>query len=385
MSRRILSVTVARSDYGIYQPVWDAILAHPDLELDLVVAAAHLDDRYGHTIDQIQRDGYPIAAEVPMLEPGDTPLDMARASGRGTMGFAEAYANTPHDALLLLGDRFEMHAAAVAAVPFLTPIAHLHGGEETTGAVDNSYRHSITKLSHLHFVSNQQHADRVIQMGENPAHVFVSGAPAIDRMLGSHHPGRTEIEQHLGHALPDRFLIATFHPVTTEYQQAGEQADAFLSALFEFGMPTLLTLPNADMGGLAVREAVSRHAINKLLMVHENLGARLYPAVMALAEAMVGNSSSGIIEAASLHLPVVNIGTRQEGRMRSGNVIDVATTQEAIVAGLRQATSPDFRRYVQGVQNVYGSGDAGKLIAQTLAEVDLGPRLIRKAFCDQPS
>jgi len=377
-------VTVARSDYGIYQPVWDAILAHPDLELKLVVGAAHLEERYGLTVRDIERDGYPIAARVPMLEGGDEPINIARASGRGTMGFAEAFANIQPDIILLLGDRYEMHAAAVAAVPFLTPIAHLHGGEETTGAIDNSYRNAITKMSHLHYVSNELHAQRVIQMGEDPANVVISGAPAIDRLLTMEHPSREEIEQRLGHSLPEKFLIGTFHPVTTEYGQATEQARTFLEAVLASGLPTVLTMPNADTGGSAVRAEIAKHAGNPNLMVHENLGARFYPAVMNLATAMIGNSSSGIIEAASLHLPVINIGNRQEGRAQSGNVINVACDKDMILNAIKKATSDEFRQHVCTVQNVYGSGDAGKVIADHIARVELGVRLVKKAFHDYP-
>ena len=376
--RRIGAVTVARSDYGLYTPVFDELQAR-GMELGVVAAAAHLSPRFGHTVDQIVADGYPVVERLDFTPDDDSPEAVAQASGRAVALFAQAYARQRFDIVLLLGDRYEMHAAGVAAVPLLLPLAHIHGGEETTGAIDNVYRHSLTKLSHLHFASTEDHARRIRQMGEEPWRVTVSGAPAIDRILRTPSMPRNELEAKLGHAFPEGSVVATFHPVTTEPGEAERQAESFLRALKRFGRPVLLTMPNADPGGLAVRRAVARCDGERWLHVHENLGPVLYVAVMANAGLMAGNSSSGIIEAASFGLPVVNVGDRQEGRARSGNVIDVPSDEEAIVAALEQAvTDAGFG----GHPNIYGDGKAAQRIVDVLETVELGHKLIKKPFCD---
>ncbi len=382
MKRRVGCVSVARSDYGIYTPVFDAIAAHPDLELGVVAAAAHLSPDFGFTVQLIEQAGYPVVERVEMLLAGDSPGSIARSSGIGTTGFATAFDRQAFDIIVLLGDRFEMMAAAVAAVPFLTPLAHIHGGEETTGAIDNQYRHAITKLSHQHFVSTDLHAQRVIQMGENPARVRVVGAPTIDRLLSRKFRSRQEVSEALGRQLPESFLVGTFHPVTTDFASAYDQTQVFLQACRDVGVPLLLTMPNADTGGREVRRAISDVQPGDWLWTYENLGAELYADVMHHAAAMVGNSSSGIIEAASLHLPVVNIGSRQQGRVRSRNVLDVACEPKAITTALRQALSPTFRETCRTIKNVYGDGHAGRAIAKCLAEISLDSSAILKPFHD---
>ncbi len=375
---------MARSDYGICTPILEKIQAHPDLELCVVAAAAHLKLKFGRTIRQIVSDGFPVVDQVDMTLPGDAPHDIARASGIGVMGFADVYARRRFDLLLLLGDRFEMHSAAVAAVPFLLPIAHLHGGEESTGAIDNVYRHSLTKLSHLHFVSTEHHAQRVRQMGEEDWRITVSGAPAIDHILSSPRLDRAALAARLGYELPQRFLIATYHPVTTEPGEAHAQTVAFMDALLQIDLPTLITMPNADTGGNEVRQTIQSYQ-GRIpgLMVAENLGHTLYMGVMAEAAAMVGNSSSGIIEAASFGLPVVNVGNRQEGRDRNVNVLDCPCETSAIVTTLRVALGSDFRATASAGGNIYGDGQASARIVDRLAVVTLGPGLIKKPFVDR--
>lgn len=377
--RRVGAVTVARSDYGLYTPVFDEVLAR-GMDLGVVAAAAHLSPRFGHTVDQIVADGYPVVERLDFTPEDDSPAVVAAAAGRATAMFAEAFARQGFDILVLLGDRYEMHAAGVAAVPLLLPLAHIHGGEETTGAIDNVYRHSLTKLAHLHFASTESHARRIRQMGEEDWRVTVSGAPAVDRIMRAGPVPLEQVEARLGHAFPEGSVVATFHPVTTEPGEAESQAETFLRALKRFGRPVVLTMPNADPGGLAVRRVVARWAGEPWLHVHENLGAKFYVAVMAHAGVMAGNSSSGIIEAASFGLPVVNVGDRQQGRERSGNVIDVPCQEEPLLAALHQAaTDPALR----GCQNIYGDGQAARRIVDVLESVTLGPGLIKKPFVDR--
>lgn len=380
MKRRIGAVSVARSDYGLYTPVFDEIMARPGLELGVVAAAAHLSPRFGHTVDQIVADGYPVVEKLDFTPEDDSPAAIAQASGRATELFAQAFDRQKFDLLLLLGDRYEMHAAGVAAVPMLLPLAHIHGGEETTGAIDNVYRHSLTKISHLHFASTASHARRILQMGEEEWRVTVSGAPAIDRIMNSPRMPRAELESVLGHSFPEGSIVATFHPVTTEPGEAEHQTQQFLDALRQFGRPVLLTMPNADPGGLAVRRIVARFAEEPWLHIHENLGQKLYVAVMANAGLMAGNSSSGIIEAASFDLPVVNVGDRQQGRERSGNVIDSPCTTEGVLEALHLAVGdPSLGHH----PNIYGDGKAARRIVEVLSSVELGPRLIKKPFVDR--
>jgi UDP-hydrolysing UDP-N-acetyl-D-glucosamine 2-epimerase len=380
MKRKIAAVTVARSDYGLYIPIFDEIIKHPDLDLQVIAAAAHLSPRFGSTIDQIRADGYPIAATIEMTQELDDPHSINLATATGIPQFSNAYQNIKPDILILLGDRYEMHAAGLASVPHLIPIAHIHGGEETTGAIDNVFRHSLTKLSHLHFASNQDHANRIIQMGEEPSRVFVSGAPGLDRILNTNPPTFEELQSHLPKKLTPPYIIATFHPVTTEPLEAKIQSQNFLHALQSQTLPVLLTMPNADTGGLAVRQAIKeieKHFPH--LIAVENLGARLYLTAMKNARFMAGNSSSGIIEAASFGLPVVNVGNRQAGRAQSGNVIDCGTTQLEVADALKKAFN--MNKFTQ--PNIYGDGQAAQRIVKALASIELSPDYIKKSFHSQ--
>lgn len=377
---KIAAVTVARSDYGLYLPIFDEILKHSELELQLIVAAAHLSPRFGNTVDQIEQDGYPIKARVEMTQESDDPDSINRATAQGIIGFSQAYKELQPDLLLLLGDRYEMHAAGLASVPHLIPIAHIHGGEETTGAIDNVFRHSLTKMSHIHFASNQEHADRIIQMGENPRNVHISGAPGLDRILHTPAPDFTALQEKAP-SLKQPYIIATFHPVTTEPAEAKIQALNFLRALKSQPYQILLTMPNADTGGLAVREAIKEIQPDfPHLIAVENLGPTLYLTAMKNAEFMAGNSSSGIIEAASFDLPVVNIGNRQRGRAQSGNVINCGTEQSEVEEGLKLASSKHAKDIARATKNIYGNGNASQKIVETLMVLDTLPDMIKKSF-----
>jgi UDP-hydrolysing UDP-N-acetyl-D-glucosamine 2-epimerase len=304
--------------------------------------------------------------------------------GLGLIGLGQVYARNHPDLLLVLGDRFEMHAAALAALPFKIPVAHIHGGELTAGAIDDSLRHSMTKLSHLHFVATEEYRQRVIQLGEEPWRVVTCGAPGLDNLTNLRILSREELRTRHGLSLEPTFLLATYHPVTLEYERTEWQVEQLLAALREVGLPVVFTAPNADTGGRAIRllleQFVADHTSAQLV---ENLGTQGYFSLMAHAAAMVGNSSSGIIEAPSLDLPVVNIGTRQRGRVRADNVIDVGYHQAEIVSGIRRAVAPEFRAAIQGHLNPYGEGRAGEVIVQHLKGVSLDQRLIAKRFYSQ--
>lgn len=377
-------VTVARSDYGIYLPLLRKIEADPELRLHLIAAGMHLSPEFGLTVEAIEADGFEVSERVEMLLSSDAPEGIAKSMGLGTIGFAQVYARFRPDILVVLGDRFEMHAAALAALPFKIPVAHIHGGELTQGAFDDALRHSITKLSHLHFVSTPEYAQRVMQLGEGPWRVVVSGALGLDNLHEIEFLTREELAERFGLVLDNTpFLLVTFHPVTLEFEQTEQQVAELLSALETCGLPVVFTMPNADTGGRTVARMIEEFVVaHPSAQAVDNLGTQGYFSVMTLAAAMVGNSSSGIIEAPSFELPVVNIGSRQQGRVEAANVIDVNCARTSIQEGIAKAIQPQFRAKLHDLYNPYGCAQASNRIAECLSKVTLDSRLIMKRFHD---
>lgn len=379
--RTIGVVTAARSDYGIYLPVLQRIQEEPGLSLHLIVTGMHLSPEFGFTVRAIEEDGFEIGERIEMLLSSDTPEGIAKSMGLGTVGFAQAYARVRPNILLVLGDRFEMHAAVVAALPFNIAVAHIHGGESTEGAIDDAIRHSITKMSHLHFAATETYAHRVIQMGEEPWRVVVSGAPSLDNLHRIPLLGREELEKQYRLRLRDPFLLVTYHPVTLEYEQTGIQVRELLAALEEMDATAIFTYPNADTHSHIVIEMIREFASQRQwAQVVVNLGTQGYFSIMKYAAAMIGNSSSGIIEAASFKLPVVNIGIRQQGRLRAKNVIDVGCARGEIVAAIEKAVSSQFRSSLDDLVNPYGDGHAAERIVAKLKQVKLNDDLLQKHF-----
>ena len=384
--RRIGIVTAARSDYGIYQPILRRMVEEPELEPALFVTGMHLAPEFGLTVRAIEADGYPIAERVDMLLSSDSPIGIAMSMGVGLMGLSQAYARQRPELLVVLGDRFEMHTAALAALPLLIPVAHIHGGEISQGAFDDALRHSMTKLSHLHFVATEEAAQRVRQLGEEPWRVVTCGAPSLDHLAQTPLLSRDELAARHG----VRFfgappLVATFHPVTLEPGQAADHIRELLAALKMCGQPVIFTSPNADPEGRLIREHIDAFVAHQpQAQWVSTLGTQAYFSLMSVAAAMVGNSSSGLIEAPSFGLPVVNIGTRQEGRTRDRNVIDVGYNRQQIAEGIRRALSAAFRGQLRGLVNPYGDGHASERIVQRLREVALDSRLLKKRFVTHP-
>jgi UDP-hydrolysing UDP-N-acetyl-D-glucosamine 2-epimerase len=380
--RTVGVVTVGRSDYGIYLPVLRRMLGDDDLQLSLLVSGAHLSARHGYTVSAIERDGMPIAARIPSLDDSDEPDGIARSIGNGIRGFSEIFARSRPDILLVNGDRFEMYAAAVAALPFTIPVGHIHGGEVTEGAIDDALRHSMSKLSHLHFATTELHARRLRQLGEEPWRVVVSGAPALDQLdtmqlLSSH-----DLEEELRVDLSRAPLLVTFHPVTLEFEQTERQTAELLLAIDSFDGPIVITAPNADTRSTIVSSMMRDFAAARpRVRVVSNLGTPAYFSLMSISAAMVGNSSSGIIEAPSFSLPVVNVGNRQKGRMRGANVIDVPTERTKIVDAIRRALSSEFRKSAAAPNPYRAARSASEIIVNTLKSVDLSA-LVPKRFCD---
>jgi UDP-hydrolysing UDP-N-acetyl-D-glucosamine 2-epimerase len=345
----------------------------------------HLSPDFGLTVNAIEKDGFKISDRVEMLESSDSPEAVARSMGQGTIRFGESYARSRPDILLVLGDRFEMHAAVVAAVPFNIPVAHIHGGELTEGAIDDALRHSITKMSHLHFVTTEQNRDRVVQMGEEPWRVTVSGAPSLDNLDSVELLDAMALEHKFGLDLGTPPLLVTYHPVTLEHEDTDFQVNELLAALETCGLPLVFTQPNADTGGRTVNRLIHEFvASHPQARMADNLGTQGYFSLMSLATAMVGNSSSGIIEAPSFRLPVVNIGSRQGGRVRAANVIDVGYGRDEVLAGIQKSQEPRFRDSLSNMANPYVQGKAAKTITTRLLDVELGENLIRKNFNDNP-
>ena len=383
MPRVIGVVTVARSDWGHLVPVLEALRAAPDVTLRLLVGGAHLSPRFGSTVAAIEAAGWPIAARVEMLEAGDAPRDMAVAAARGVAGFADVFAHERLELLVLLGDRLEMLAAATAALPFALPVAHIHGGEVTEGAIDEQARHAITKLAHLHFAAAEPYARRILQMGEEPWRVHCVGAPGLDRLAARATLPRAEIAARLGLALRRPTLLVTFHPVTLEHADTARQVDELVAALAGVDGDVVISYPGADTAHRAIVERWTALASSRPgTRLAASLGEDVYASLLREADVMVGNSSSGIIEAGSFALPVVNVGTRQQGRLRGPNVVDVGHRRDEIAAGLARALAPAFRRGLAGMRNPYGDGAAAPRITEVLRKVELGPRLVRKRFVD---
>lgn len=379
--RRVIGVvTVSRSDYGHLVPVLEAIRDAPDLELRLLVAGMHLSTSFGRTVDTISADGWPIAEQIQMLEDSDTPEAIAASTGWGVGRFAHAYARQRLDLVVVLGDRFEMLSAAVAALPFALPLAHIHGGEASEGAMDNQIRHAITKLAHLHFASAPEHARRIAAMGEEAWRIHTVGAPGLDRLRGFTPLSRAEVANALRLPAAGPWLLVTFHPVTLEHGDTAAHVDELLAALEKVDDATLVvTYPNADTAGRLIIDRIEELAARSpRVRLARSLGDRLYLSLLAHADAMVGNSSSGLIEAPSFALPVVNVGSRQRGRLRGANVIDVEPGRDEILQAIHAALAPAFRRRLEGLANPYGDGHAAPRIVTVLREALLDARMIQK-------
>jgi UDP-N-acetylglucosamine 2-epimerase (non-hydrolysing) len=379
--RMIGVVTTSRADYSYYRPILRRIVDTPGLALRLFVTGMHVSETFGLTATAIEQDGFEIAERVDMLVEGDTPADVAASIGAGVIGMSKALARGVPDILLLLGDRFEMLAAAAAALPFTVPLAHIAGGEATEGATDDAVRHALTKMSHLHFVQAPAYGERVIQMGEEPWRVVVAGAASLDNLHGLTLMTRAELERTFGLVLDPAPLVVTFHPPTLEYAQTERQVEALMAALDAAALPVVFTAPNADVHHRPVLEAIDRYvSAHPNARLVKSLGTRGYFSLLTLARAVVGNSSSGIVEAATFELPVVDIGNRQGGRIHDRNVIHTPADRAAVLAAIRQATSQTFKASLKGLENPYGIGRAAATIVDTLERTPLGAQLLIKRF-----
>jgi len=377
--RSIGVVTTCQTDYSIYLPVLRKIEAEAELDLELYVSGRHLSEKYGMTVDEIEKDGFLIASRLKTLSERDTRLGVAESISSSNLKFAELFDEQTPDILLTLGDEYEMYSAVAAARPFDIPVAHIHGGKLNYGAFDDTLRYSITKLSHLHFVAANEYAKRLIQLGEEAWRVHVSGAPEIDNLKGIKLLEPEALKRGYNLSFDKPPLLVTFHPATKYLSQVSKEADELLGALSRFDIPIIFTLPNPDPGGQMLSKKISDFCEeHKKAQLKPSLGIRGYFSLMACSAAMIGNSSSGLIEAPSFKLPVVNIGSRQESRIKARNIIDVLPNRENITEGIRKALSPTFRGTLLNMENPFGNGQAADIIVNQLKTVELDARLLLK-------
>lgn len=377
--RRICVITGGRAEYGLLQWVMHEIRAAPDLELQLIVTGAHLEPRFGLTVEQIEADGFRIDARVPLGLEADAPGDIVRAMARCLTGVSGGLERLRPDIVLVLGDRYEILAAAEAALIHGIPLAHIAGGDVTEGAFDESIRHALTKMAHIHLTTHAQAAARVVQMGEDPARVHVVGSPGLDHLRRTPLLEGEALEAALGAGLGERNLLVTWHPVTLEADGGLGGFDALLTALDAFGpeVAKWVTRPNADPGSAAVEARLDRWAAGRAdVHVFASLGQLRYLSLMAQVDAVVGNSSSGLYEAPSFGVATVDIGDRQKGRLAAASVIRCDPDPSAIGNAIRRAFETDR----SGVENPYGDGDSARRIVEVLRAAPPRETLLAKRF-----
>ena len=378
MKRKIAVITGTRADYGIFYYVLKAIEKHEDLDLKLIVCGMHLCPEYGMTINEIEKDGFDIADKFETILASDTGASMAKSIGLSIISMAQSFDRIKPDLLLILGDRGEMLAAATAAIHMNIPVAHIHGGE-VTGTVDESVRHAITKLSHIHFPANEDSKQRIIKLGEKEKNIYVVGAPGLDYIKKTQYISRATMLKRF-ELKDDKIFLLTQHPVTTERDMVEQQMRGTLDAVVELGYQTIVSYPNSDNGGREIIKVIEEYRSKyPFLKVFRNLSQVEYLSFLDMSEVMIGNSSSGIIEAPSFKLPVVNIGSRQDGRLRASNIIDVPYGKESVMRGIKEALyDVDFKKQLENCTNPYGDGNASGKIAQIISEVKLDRELLQK-------
>jgi UDP-hydrolysing UDP-N-acetyl-D-glucosamine 2-epimerase len=385
--RKICVVTTSRADFGLLRELMHAIDSDRSLRLHVIVSGMHLAREFGQTWRDIEAEGIRIDRKIPMRTLGVSSVANCTSIGHGMSGFADAFSELKPQVVVLLGDRFELLAPAIAALMLQIPIAHIHGGELSEGAIDDSVRHAITKFASLHFPATEVYRRRILQMGESPRRVFNFGAPGLDQIHRSRLMTRRELERDLEIDLKGPVALVTYHPVTRDDGDVVTQVGEVTKAVEAIGLPAVFTAANADAGGMRInarlRSVCAENPTKFTWVAH--LGHRRYLSCLAHFAVMVGNSSSGLTEAPSFRLPVVNIGDRQRGRVRAANVIDVPCTEAAILRGLRRATSPRFQVSLRGMRNPYDrsrDGRASERIKNVLRDIDLSGDFLKKGFYD---
>jgi GDP/UDP-N,N'-diacetylbacillosamine 2-epimerase (hydrolysing) len=383
MRRKICVVSGSRAEYGLLRWPMQEIRAS-GLELQLIVTGMHLSPEFGLTYREIEADGFHIDRKLEILLSSDSAVGVAKSMGLALIAFADALSQLRPDLLLVLGDRFEIFAAVAAALVARIPVAHLQGGETTAGSFDESLRHCITKMSHLHFVAAEEYRQRVIRLGEHPQRVFLVGGLGADAVRKVRLLERPALETSLGIKLAARSLLITFHPVTLDEKSSLRQMTELLAALDGLAdVQLIFTMPNADTEGRALCDMVQRYVNGRSnAHVFTSLGQLRYLSCLRFVNGVVGNSSSGLTEAPSFRVGTVNVGDRQNGRLRAASVIDCEADRESITAALRQLLSPEFHAKLAAVHNPYGDGGASEKIAAVLHSHPL-EGIVKKVFYQQ--
>lgn len=379
--RKLCVITGTRADYGLLFWLMKGIQEESELILQIVVTGMHLSPEFGSTYQVIEADGFRIDAKVEMLLSSDTPVGVAKSVGLGTIGMADAFERLTPDMVLILGDRFGMLAAAQAALVARIPVAHLCGGDTTEGAFDEAIRHSLTKMAHLHFVTNEEAAKRVRQLGENPSHVFNFGSTGIDQIVNLALLSSAALEKELGATFLEKNLLVTFHPVTLDSEPPAAQFQELLQAFDRLGSDVGLffTKPNADTHGRSIARMIDEYVMTRPnARAYTSLGQLRYLSLLAQVDTVVGNSSSGIYEAPSMGTPTVNIGDRQKGRLQAASVINCPPRASKILEAIQKALVLDCSK----VKNPYGDGHSSSRIVEVLKTVSLDNTLIKKRFFD---
>ncbi|MEN3031000.1 UDP-N-acetylglucosamine 2-epimerase [Chromobacterium amazonense] len=385
MSRKICIITGTRAEFGLLRWLMQEVQVSPGLELQIVATGMHLSPEFGLTYQEIEQAGFTIDAKVEMLLSADTATAVTKSMGLGLIGFADTYAHLAPDLIVVLGDRFEILAAATAALIAGIPVAHLHGGETTEGAFDEAIRHSVTKMSHLHFVAAEEYRRRVIQLGEQPERVFLVGGLGVDAIKRTTLLTREELEKSIDFKLAARNLMITFHPITLGNQSSAQQMSELLSALDKLqDINLIFTMPNADTGGrelsIMIEAFVARH---KNARAYTSLGQLRYLSCLQYVDGVVGNSSSGLTEAPSMGIGTVNIGDRQKGRLSANSVIHCAPSQNSIHDAITRLYDSSYRLTLPQTVNPYGDGGASKRIVEILSNTPIG-NLTKKSFFNIP-
>ena len=383
VKRKICVVTGTRAEYGLLNRLMNLIQNDKELVLQVIVTGMHLSPEFGLTYVDVERE-FTINKKIEMLLSSDTSIGVSKSIGLAQISFAEAFEDLRPDIVVVLGDRYEIFAAASAAMISNIPIAHLDGGETTEGAFDEAIRHSVTKMSHLHFTSTNEYRNRVIQLGENPNRVFNTGATGIDNIIKMDLLSKKDFEQSINFTLNDRSIIVTYHPVTLEKNTASPQFENLLKAIDTLKSTSIIfTKANSDKDGRIINQMIDEYVSenSNKAVAFISLGQLRYLSALKHVDACVGNSSSGIIEAPSFNIGTINIGDRQKGRARTESIIDCDSNLEAIVKSFEKLYSSEFQVKIRDVKSSYGDGTASEKIVKLLKQVDLSC-IIKKSFYD---
>lgn len=380
--RKVLVITGTRAEYGLMRWVLQYLHDDSEIELQIVATGMHLSPEFGLTYKNIIEDGFEINRKVEMLLSSDTSIGLSKSMGLGMISFSEVYDALNPDIILVLGDRFEIFSAIATAMISRIPVAHIHGGEATEGLIDESIRHSITKMSHIHFTATEIYKKRVIQLGEQPEKVFCTGTPGIDNIYNLELLSKIEFEKSINFNIGDKCFLVTFHPVTLEKSSSAFQFDELLEALKDFNeYKVIFTLPNADTDGRIVIEKIWQYVSSNpnKAVAFTSLGQVRYLSALQHVNMVIGNSSSGLTEVPSFKKPTINIGDRQQGRIKAESVIDCPPIKKEIKKAILKGLTKEFKEIVNNVQNPYGAGGASKQIVQILKEVNLS-NILKKQF-----